>query len=384
MNWPTLALRILVMGFLIPFLYSQNPFLIDSSRSSLIPQSISNSIQIADINNDGFNDIIYSGYDQTRNGLFIDVININSEGELTQGYQTSFITYPDTIAEYLGGIGNISVTDVNLDGYMDLYVNGSAKSKLLFNSTGGSLNESSWLENLSVTYSNGNWADANMDGKPDLFLMGVNEYSDNILNELFLNKNNFLQEDPATIFPSLFTGSNTWGDYDNDGDPDLMITGQTADPNSSVSRLFQNDPIGRLTEVTTANAIRGIKAGASLFRDLDSDGDLDLIMTGWNKIEGKLITLLLENEPLGSFTPYQDQIDFAVAYGTIDAIDYNSDGFQDFLIAGADSVTNYAGKVHSLSARIYENNRDGTFRLVQEIPGARTAKFVDIDQEWDT
>ena len=381
MNWPTLALRFFVMGFLIPFLYSQNPFLIDSSRSSLIPQSISNSIQIADINNDGFNDIIYSGYDQTRNGLFIDVININSQGELTQGYQTSFITYPDTIAEYLGGIGNISVTDVNLDGYMDLYVNGSAKSKLLFNSPSGSLNESSWLENLSVTYSNGNWADANMDGKPDLFLMGVNEYSDNILNELFLNKNNSLQEDPATIFPSLFTGSNTWGDYDNDGDPDLMITGQTADPNSSVSRLFQNDPIGRLTEVTTANAIRGIKAGASLFRDLDSDGDLDLIMTGWNKIEGKLITLLLENEPLGSFTPYQDQIDFAVAYGTIDAIDYNSDGFQDFLIAGADSVTNYAGKVHSLSARIYENNRDGTFRLIQEIPGARTAKFVDIDQD---
>ena len=64
MNWPTLALRILVMGFLIPFLYSQNPFLIDSTRSSIIPQSISNSIQIADINNDGFNDIIYSGYDQ--------------------------------------------------------------------------------------------------------------------------------------------------------------------------------------------------------------------------------------------------------------------------------------------------------------------------------
>ena len=100
MNWPTLALRILVMGFLLPFLYSQNPFLIDSSRSSLIPQSISNSIQIADINNDGFNDIIYSGYDQTRNGLFIDVIHINSEGEfvvrLNSKVGDGTITYPQT------------------------------------------------------------------------------------------------------------------------------------------------------------------------------------------------------------------------------------------------------------------------------------------------
>ena len=29
-----------------------------------------------DLNADGFNDIIYSGYDQTRNGLFIDVIKV--------------------------------------------------------------------------------------------------------------------------------------------------------------------------------------------------------------------------------------------------------------------------------------------------------------------
>ena len=80
-------------------------------------------------------------------------------------------------------------------------------------------------------------------------------------------------------------------------------------------------------------------------------------------------------------SPFENQLDFAVAHGTIDAIDYNLDGFQDFLIAGADSVTIYAGRVHSLSAKIYQNNRDGSFSLVHEIPGARSAKFVDIDQD---
>ena len=44
--------------------------------------------------------------------------------------------------------------------------------------------------------------------------------------------------------------------------------------------------------------------------------------------------MLLENEPLGTFSPFENMLDFAVAYGTIDAIDYNLDGFQDILIAG--------------------------------------------------
>ena len=35
----------------------------------------------------------------------------------------------------------------------------------------------------------------------------------------------------------------------------------------------------------------------------------------------------LENEPLGTFSLFENQINFAVAYGTIDAIDYNLDGY---------------------------------------------------------
>ena len=39
-----------------------------------------------------------------------------------------------------------------------------------------------------------------MDGKPDLFLMGVNEFSDNILNELYINNGNFLEQTLQQFF----------------------------------------------------------------------------------------------------------------------------------------------------------------------------------------
>ena len=104
-----------------------------------------------------------------------------------------------------------------------------------------------------------------------------------------------------------------------------------------------------------------------------------MIMSGWNKIQGKLVTWILENEPLGTFSIIPNQIDFGVAYGTIDAIDYNNDGLKDFVIAGADSVTNHAGSIHSLSGRVYLNNGNGTFSPIKEIPGARTIRFADIN-----
>ena len=186
-----------------------------------------------------------------------------------------------------------------------------------------------------------------MDGAPDLFIMAADESQDVILNRLYVQQNGILVRDYNTIFPSLFNGNSSWADYDNDGDPDLIICGQTADSSASVTRLYQNEPIGRLIEDTNQDLI-GLKAGAFRFADLDSDGDKDLITSGWNNIENSLVTKIYINEPVGTFTLSDNQIDFGVAYGTIDVTDFNLDGLIDFVIAGADSVTNFSSTVVSL------------------------------------
>lgn len=210
------------------YFFSQNPFIFNQQITDSLPQVNANSLQIGDANGDGLNDLLISGYDERRFGLYFDVLINTNSGSLSPLSNLNVITYPDTIAEYIGGLGNIALSDANRDGNIDVYVNGSAESFLLINQSEGYA-LSTGLESLNLTYSYGSWGDVDMNGTPDLFIMGVDESRDIILNKLYLNNGDRLEEDPTTVFPNLFNGSSAWCDYDNDGDLDLIICGQTAD-----------------------------------------------------------------------------------------------------------------------------------------------------------
>ena len=77
-----------------------------------------------------------------------------------------------------------------------------------------------------------------------------------------------------------------------------------------------------------------------------------------------MVTKIYINEPGGTFTLSDNQIDFGVAYGTIDVTDFNLDGLIDFVIAGADSVTNFSSTVVSLRGQVYVNN--GNFNFLEK------------------
>ncbi|MFL2982766.1 MAG: hypothetical protein ACJZ12_00060 [Candidatus Neomarinimicrobiota bacterium] len=362
--------------FLMTFGHGQS-FLFDQTLSDSLPQSKANSIKIVDVNRDGVHDVLMSGYDASRYGIFLDVMYGSSEGNLGLGLEYEFITYPDTIGEYTGGLGNVTLADVNRDGNVDAYLNGSAKSFLLMNFLDG-LEVSTGIEDLTLTYSNAAFADVDMNGTPDLFIMGVDETQDLILNRLYLNDGNRLDYDPTPNFPDLINGTSQWVDYDNDGDNDLLISGNTADYKSSVTRFFKNEPSGRLIEDTNQDII-GLKAGVVKFVDLDSDGDQDLILSGWNILENKLVTKVYQNEPLGTFIDMSVDFGHAVAYGDIDAVDIDMDGDLDIAISGADSVQNFATQVHSQSGKIYINNGGFQFTELVNISGARIIRFADVN-----
>ena len=65
-------------------------------------------------------------------------------------------------------------------------------------------------------------------------------------------------------------GGAAWGDFDGDGDPDLLSEGK---------RLFKNNGRNGFKDVSSDSGITRVKAaGGGLFADTDSDGDLDLFV----------------------------------------------------------------------------------------------------------
>jgi hypothetical protein len=96
-------------------------------------------------------------------------------------------------------------------------------------------------------------------------------------NSLFLNdgNQNFIDiAAPAGVADDFGSVGGLWNDYDNDGDPDLLISGE--EEVSFETRLYRNDT-GVMFSDVTAQAFPGIgQLSAAAWGDYDNDGDLDL------------------------------------------------------------------------------------------------------------
>jgi tetratricopeptide (TPR) repeat protein len=119
--------------------------------------------------------------------------------------------------------------------------------------------------------------DYNGDGKPDLFLAGAVVDGGKVRDLLLRNDGNNQFTD-VTAAAGLATPHTTLGanaaDFDNDGRPDLLLTG------AGSQRLFRNTGDGTFEDVSTKAGLDKITSVClgSAFLDLDQDSDLDLIL----------------------------------------------------------------------------------------------------------
>jgi hypothetical protein len=230
-------------------------------------------------------------------------------------------------------------------------------------------------------------ADFDGDGWQDIyFVNGRDQYGRGIKaqNALYRNNGNSTFTDVTEKAGVPGTGYGLgciWGDYDNDGHPDLFVTqyGRNA--------LYHNNGDGTFTDVTDKAGVAGMEFGTyfhsgATFFDYDRDGKLDLYVGGYvafapgaqrycnlggvtsscppSAYEGSA-DLLYHNNGDGTFTNVTKRAGIYQPSGknlSVGVADYDNDGWPDLFVAN-----------DGLSAYLYHNDHNGTFKEQGSVTG---------------
>ncbi len=226
------------------------------------------------------------------------------------------------------------------------------------------------------------WADYDNDGDLDVLLSGdTNTYhTPDAFAALYRNDRGVFTNS-GVVLPQLVKSAAVWGDYDNDGDLDLLIAGQTGSvAANSVTKLFRNDGNGVFTEVPVP--FPGITDCALAFGDFDNDGDLDFVMAGQGTNAAPL-TRIYRNLGNGVFTNLAANFT-GVTYASVAWGDYDNDGFADLAVSGATNNSPYGAAAAITS--VYRNyGGNGFTNSGGTLPGVmmQNTSWGDADNDGD-
>lgn len=287
----------------------------------------------------------------------------------------------------------LAIADINQDGLEDIYVGGARNSipALFIQQAGGRFTRSRQpaLETDSV-YENTDavWVDVNNDKFPDLVVAsGGNEFFGPEIHNtprVYLNDGKGILTKLTDAFTGLYLTAScvTATDFNGDGFADLFIGARDVPweyGRTPQSYLLQNDGKGHFRDVTASLAPDLVKAGFithASWTDLDKDGDADLLLA----LEWGSPTVFLSNK--GKFSK-KILADANGWWNFLLPVDIDNDGDLD-LVAGNIGQNSRLKPTKEHPVRMYYNDFDGNGKKDQvltyylgdkEIPFANKAEL---------
>lgn len=220
-----------------------------------------------------------------------------------------------------------------------------------------------------------NWCDFDNDGDLDYAMTGNISsctYSPIVKNEdIGLDANSIRSFVlPPLGLQGVYDGSVDWGDYDNDGDYDLIILGGNGNFSQRYAIIYENV---NNTMVIHVNLV-GLARGVAKWADIDNDLDLDVFISG-EGTSGNQSYIYVNNN--GIFTNSTNSI-VAVSFGDADFGDYDNDGDLDLVVCGDSSLNTPVTRLYNNSAGIFTPVITNFFQIRKS-----TVRWGDYDNDGD-
>lgn len=326
------------------------------------------SLDFADIDNDNDQDVIIMGliemyvfpailYRNDGNGNFTEVPDQPFEGDAK---------------------GTVSFADIDNDNDQDVLITGGAEwaslgtVELYVNDGYGFFTVVNGTPFHAVVNGHHAFADIDNDNDQDVLITGI--HSGECIAKLYTNDGNgIFSELSGTPFTGVYLGSLAFADIDNDNDQDVLITGSDYYA-EYLAKLYTNDGSGNFTEVLNT-PFEGVYLSSVAFADLDNDGDEDLLITGENGVEQ--LTILYSNDGYGNFSEVLDTPFEGISGGSISFADIDNDDDRDVLLTGHNgtlpiaklyrNITTTTGSIDKIrsqnSIKLYPNPSSGFSNL---------------------
>jgi hypothetical protein len=289
-----------------------------------------------DYDNDGRLDFLFTGYVGygTGGGPYVS--------QLWRNTGSGFSNVTASVAPGLPAGGFAAWGDYDNDGRLDFLLTGVSKISQVWRNTGAGFSNvtASVAPGLPGLFSSSvAWGDYDNDGRLDFLLTGTTNFFPDespiyFQSQVWRNTGSGFSNVTASVapgLPGLSWGSVAWGDYDNDGRLDFLLTG------GGGSQLWRNTGSGFSN--VTASVAPGLPGGtdsSAAWGDYDNDGRLDFLLTGG--VDGLSGTSQLWRNTGGGFSNVTASVTSglpgslsgsSVAWG-----DYDNDGRLDFLLTG--------------------------------------------------
>jgi len=210
------------------------------------------------------------------NQIVADNLNVPAAGTYNLDILVKFPSTGNTELKLVATGSDITVESLTLTNYSGV------SFPDFYNATAGV----GIVDEPSLKYGGPTIADFNNDGHYDIVLNNHNDSP----SKLYMNTGggSFVKQNPdLALWDMMDLHGSAAGDYDNDGDLDLLMTlggGNGANPTLPV--LYRNDNGTLVRNETAAGITSGARGRSPRWSDMDMDGDLDLMLFNAEGING--------------------------------------------------------------------------------------------------